>query len=328
MPTTLKENPCIVDAVIPSYYPDKRLLQILEMMEEQTVPVRKLRLINTQEEGMEKLLRDAGTTQEELMRQYPFLEIRHIRKEEFDHGRTRNLGLRLSQGAQYCLMMTQDALPEADDLIERLLKALSEDPKAAAAYARQLPNRDASAAETCTRYFNYPEQGRTKSLEDLPELGIKTWFCSNVCALYRTDLLAEEGGFPEPMIFNEDMVYAGRMIRKGYHIRYEAAAAVYHSHNYNAKQQFHRNFDLGVSQAQHPEVFAAASSESEGIRYVKRVLGYLKENDALREAPGFILGCAGRLLGYRLGKNYRHLPEWTIMACTGSPQYFKNNGVT
>lgn len=312
----------IVDVVIPSYSPDRRLMQILELMEEQTMPPRRLHLINTEKKGLDRLLDGEGLSEETLLRQYPFLEITHIRKNEFDHGRTRNLGVRLSQGAEYVIMMTQDALPEGDDLIERLVSALKADPKAAAAYARQLPNRDAGLTEICTRNFNYPAEPATKTAADLPKLGIKTFFCSNVCAAYRMDVLEELGGFPEPMIFNEDMVYAGRAVQKGWHIRYEAEARVFHSHNYGALQQFHRNFDLGVSQAQHPEVFAGVPSEGEGIRFVKSVLKFLKENHALREGPSFVTGCAFRLLGYRLGKGYRVLPAFLVRAFTGSPDYW------
>ena len=50
---------------------------------------------------------------------------------------------------------------------------------------------------------------------------------------------------------------------------YVAEAKVIHSHNYTGRQQFHRNFDLAVSQAQHPEVFEGVPSEGEGIRMVK-----------------------------------------------------------
>ena len=49
-----------------------------------------------------------------------------------------------------------------------------------------------------------------------------------------------------------------------YAIAYVADAKVIHSHNYNCTQQFKRNFDLAVSQADHPEVFGGIHSESEG----------------------------------------------------------------
>lgn len=124
--------------------------------------------------------------------------------------------------------------------------------------------------EQYTRQFNYPEESRVKWLADLPELGIKTYFCSNVCAMYRRELYLQLGGFVQKAIFNEDMIFAGELIQKGYGVAYAAEAKVVHSHNYSAIQQFHRNFDLAVSQADHPEVFAGIRSEGEGIRLVKK----------------------------------------------------------
>jgi rhamnosyltransferase len=73
------------------------------------------------------------------------------------------------------------------------------------------------------------------------------------------------------------MIYAAKVIENGYQIAYAADARVIHSHNYTGKQQFHRNFDLGVSQAEHPEVFEGISSESEGIHMVKTTIKELKE---------------------------------------------------
>ena len=58
-------------------------------------------------------------------------------------------------------------------------------------------------------------------------------------------------------------------MKQGYRIAYAADAVVFHSHNYTALEQLRRNFDLAVSQADHPEVFAGISSEGEGIRLVK-----------------------------------------------------------
>ena len=75
-----------------------------------------------------------------------------------------------------------------------------------------------------------------------------------------------QGGFPRRTIFNEDMIYAGGLIKNGFAIAYAADARVIHSHNYSGRQQFHRNFDLAVSQAEHPEVFGGLASEGEGIR--------------------------------------------------------------
>ena len=123
---------------------------------------------------------------------------------------------------------------------------------------------DCHIVEQYTRQFNYPEQSCVKTKADIPTLGIKTFFCSDVCAAYRRDLFEELGGFESPVIFNEDMFFAANAIEHGYGVAYAADAKVVHSHNYTMRQQFHRNFDLAVSQKQHPEIFEQVSSEAGG----------------------------------------------------------------
>ena len=341
----------IIDVVIPTFRPDERLLYILESMAAQTPRPRCVRIINTEKDGLDALLRNRGSSEEMLIGQYPFVRITHIRREEFDHGGTRNRGFRMCGGAEYVLTMTQDAVPADEELIGRLLAALQMDPRTvssrdagepswktsgedgaenaaapegtiAVAYARQLPNADALAEERLSREFNYPAQSRIKSEADRGELGIKTYFCSNVCAIYRMDIWRELNGFPERAIFNEDMIYACKALRAGYRTYYAAQAQVYHSHNYTASQQFHRNFDLGVSQAQNPQVFGGLTSEGEGVSYVKAVIGrMMAEHEALR-VPGFVWRCAARLAGYRLGKAYERLPKSWAAAFSSNKGYW------
>ena len=43
--------------------------------------------------------------------------------------------------------------------------------------------------------FNYPEQSSVKSLADIDKYGIKTYFCSNVCAAYDKGIYQKTGGF-------------------------------------------------------------------------------------------------------------------------------------
>lgn len=87
-------------------------------------------------------------------------------------------------------------------------------------------------------------------------------------------------------IFNEDMIYAAKAIQAGYSVAYAADARVIHSHNYTANEQFHRNFDIGVSQADYPEVFLKnIASESEGIKMVKQTAAYLKQTGKAESDP-------------------------------------------
>ena len=255
-----------VDVIIPAYRPGEGWKQMLRGLEGQTWPVHRLIVMNTGKEKWKAAYEKTTIP----------MEVHHLTREEFDHGKTRDQAARMSR-ADYLLFMTQDALPEDCHLIEKLVEAMERDEKIGAAYARQLPREDCRLMEQYTRQFNYPEESRVKWLEDLPELGIKTYFCSNVCAMYRRELYLQLGGFVQKAIFNEDMIFAGELIQKGYGVAYAAEAKVVHSHNYSAIQQFHRNFDLAVSQADHPEVFAGIRSEGKEIldRVARRTVGSL-----------------------------------------------------
>ena len=305
-----------VDVIIPVYKPDSGFLTMIEKLQAQTVPVNRIILMNTEQKYLDRLL--YGTT---LERENHNITVKHLSKREFDHGRTRNQGVKLSD-AEVFVMMTQDAMPADGYVVERLLESLRGD-RIAAAYARQLPCQDSSEAERYTRQFNYPEQPRVKTKADLPELGIKTFFCSNVCAAYRRDVFDQLGGFVNRAIFNEDMLYAAKAVEAGYGIAYAAQAKVYHSHNYTYRQQFRRNFDLGVSQADHPEVFGGVPSEGEGIRMVGKVGRWLVQSGQAGQIPRLIAGSGGKYLGYRLGKLYRRLPKPVILKCTMNRDYWE-----
>ncbi len=304
-----------VDIVIPTYKPDERLLTIIKKLREQTVAPNRIVLINTEQRYLDNLLR--GKSYDKTGK---YFEVINVSAREFDHGATRNAGA-AGSSADYLLFMTQDAMPVDDTLIEKMLKAFDKT-GVAAVYARQLANEDASLGERFSRMFNYPADSFVKTGEDKERLGIKTYFCSNACAMYHREVFERLGRFPKDMIFNEDMVFAHTLIENGYAIAYAADAVVYHSHNYTNMQQFHRNFDLAVSQAMHPEVFEDVSSESEGKTYVKEAFAYFKKEKKPLYFVPFAMQSAFRLAGYKLGKNYEKLSRRQILKCTASPNFF------
>ena len=223
----------------------------------------------------------------------------------------------MKSDADVCICMTHDCVPYDRNLVKELLEALDASERVAAAYARQLPAADCGVIERYTRDFNYPAVSRLKGKEDEDELGIKTYFCSNVCAAYRRDIYLKLGGFTKKTIF------AGHAVEAGYQIAYAADAQVIHSHNYTAMQQLHRNFDLGVSQADHPEVFGRLHSEGEGIRLVKKTAKWLVENGHALLMPQLVMASGSKYAGYWLGKHYKKLPEGLIRSLTMNPAYWE-----
>lgn len=305
-------EPIKVDVLIPTYRPDERAVRLVKRLLKQSYPVNKIYILNT----------DVGVFPDEFETLSEKIVVTHIPPEEFDHGGTRHMGATMSQ-AEILIYMTQDALPVDEFLVERLAEVF-QDPSIGAAYGRQMPSADCQIIERYTRSFNYPGKSRVKSKEDIEELGIKTYFCSNVCAAYRKSVYEALGGFERKTIFNEDMIFAGKLVQAGYKIAYVAEARVIHSHNYSCIQQMKRNFDLAVSQKEHPEIFEGLPSESEGIRLVKQTAVYLIRNGRFWMIPSLVLKSGFKYLGYKLGQHYKLLPRSVVLKCTMNQRYWKH----
>lgn len=299
-----------VDVIIPTYKPDDSFRTLLEKLRRQTYPIDHILIINTEED----------LWNEDMTEGIDNAEVFHIKRSEFDHGATRDMGAGFS-GADILMYMTQDAVPADEHLVERLVAAFDY-PMVKAAYARQLPKPDCRIAEGCVRSANYPPESRLQTAEDIPAMGIRAFFCSNVCAAYDHRLYSDLGGFTRPCIFNEDMLYAARIMFLGYSVAYAADACVFHSHNYSCRQQFHRNFDNGVSQAMHPEIFKNIRSTGAGRRMVKSVTRDLFRLHRGELVPGFYIQCGFRLLGFSLGKHYKKLPMWLVHRCSMNKSFW------
>jgi len=210
--------------------------------------------------------------------------------------------------------MTQDAIPYDDKLIENLLKAF-DDPDVVVSYARQIPHADADLIEKFARETNYPDVSVVKSKESLPSMGIKTFFCSNSCAMYRASYFKEVGGFEDGLIMNEDMAFAARAILDGKKVAYVAEAKVWHSHKYSAKDLFKRYFDIGIFFKTNPWIQEEAnrytSTESTGIKQAKKELRYLLRTSPF-SLPKSVLFSLTKFIAYKFGYNYHKLPKMMV----------------
>ena len=304
-----------VDVIIPTYHSDEKLDHLLAMLYRQSVKPNRVLLLHTIEaEGQEQKVPEIEGAN---------ITVIPIDKKDFDHGGTRRYGAGLSS-ADILMFMTQDAIPVDEYLIEKLLEPYS-DPWVSATYARQLADESVGLVERYTRHFNYPKHSRVKSKEDLEELGIKTFFCSDVCATYRRSVYDRLGGFVNRTIFNEDMIMAAAMIREEYRVAYAADAKVLHCHKYSYTQQFTRNFDLGVSHKQFEETFKGIKSESEGIKLVKNTLNYLIEKKKYYLIPDLIISSGFKFLGYQFGVRYTLLPTKIVKHLSMNKSYWRHD---
>ena len=300
-----------VDAVIPAYKPGHDLRELVEKLLDQTVRLGRIIIINTDREFFDE--------KEYLIA--PVVEVVHITRHEFDHAGTRDMGLRMSD-ADYVLFMTMDAIPKDNYLVEKLLSGFRRADNIAVSYARQLPKKDCNRIEQITREFNYPAQSRVQTSDDIKELGIKAYFCSDVCAMYDTSIYRSLGGFKAPAIFNEDMVYAAGALDAGYAVSYCADALVYHSHNYTGRQYYRRNFDLGVSQADHPEIFERFNVKGTGMQLVRKSLAQICRRGTPADIIRLVYYSGMKYLGFRKGKNYHKLSLKSCLKHTSDKEYW------
>lgn len=229
-----------------------------------------------------------------------------IPSSQFNHGGTRQMLVSQNPGYDIYVFLTQDAYLEDVDAIARLVAPFS-DEKIGAVCGRQLPHRDASPLAQHARLFNYPESSLIKTFDDAPAMGLKTAFMSNSFAAYRGSALLEVGGFPEHVIFAEDMYVAAKMLLQGWKVAYAGDASCRHSHNYTLLEEFRRYFDMGVFHAREPwirERFGGAGGE--GLRYVRSELKFLGLV-RLHLWPSAIFRNACKLLAYKFGQKEQRM---------------------
>lgn len=232
------------------------------------------------------------------------LRVFSVRREEFDHGGTRNNAL---QAAKYpwVLYLTQDAVPADTRAFEWLFTAVCSGKKIVAAYGKQLPHRNASPLAATARAFNYGDARVLQDMEHAALLGIKTWFTSNSFCVWNRAALIAAGGFAKKLILGEDMHAAARLIQAGGAVAYEPRALVRHSHNYSTFEEFRRYFDIGVFHRLHAGLlFQAGNVNKEGLRFVlMQAMALFKEGAywSLLKLPFHI---AAKLIGYKLGRNF------------------------
>lgn len=290
--------PCRVSVIIPTLNAGAELTLLLERLHTQTVPPYEIIVIDScSNDGTAELAAKAGAS------------VLTVQRSEFDHGGTRNTAAAAASG-DILLFMTQDALPYDDKLIEELIDPLITQEKAVYAYARQIARPGANTLEQLARQHNYPDQSAVKSYEDIERLGIKTFFCSNVCSAIRRETFEAMGRFQEPVIFNEDLFMAAKCILTGYKVAYCADSVVYHSHDYTINQQFRRFFDNGVSMRCNTWITPYSAVGKAGSNLVKLQLKELIRSRQWLLVPKLVAESAAKLIGYKLGMHYRRIPSF------------------
>lgn len=299
-----------VSVIIPTLNAGSEIEDLLEALLKQTKKADEIIVVDS----------SSDDDTQNICKKYNEVQLLIIDRPKFDHGETRAIALNKAIG-DFVLFLTQDAIPADEGYICNLLLPF-EDEKVAMVSGRQCAKKNASAIEKLTREFNYPETRNVRIKDDIPRLGIKTFFASDVCSAYRRTAYEDIGGFDYPIITNEDLVIASKFIYAGYKVAYASDATVIHSHDYNLKQQFMRNFDIGVCLKVYENNFKNLNVSGEGVKMVKWVISELLKNGKLGSAIYYVFECACKLAGNKLGANYQKLPYEVVKAFSLNKQYW------
>jgi len=232
--------------------------------------------------------------------------VHEIRREEFDHGGTRNLGASLAAGS-ILVYLTQDALPADEQWLEALVAPVAAG-ASAASFSRQLPRPDATVLERYARLHNYPDASHVRTLADADRLGVRATFFSNVSSATDRRVFESVGGFPTRTIINEDGQYAAKLLAAGHKVAYVAESRVVHSHDYPLSLQFRRYFDIGVSHAQAEGLLRRVGTTSAGLSFVRGQLSYALAEGSAADALRVLVEAATKFTAFHLGRRHELLP--------------------
>jgi len=265
------------------------------------------------DEEVEVVVVDSGSTDGSADRaRAAGARVHEIPAQAFGHGRTRNLGVDLSEG-DLIVFTSQDAVADHDRWLALLAAAARSGPDVAGAYGRQLPHEDARPPERFFLDFLYGPDARVQRLGPDDELTFEATLFSNVNAAIPRSLL-ERFSFRDDLTMSEDQEWSRRVLRGGYALVYEPRAAVRHSHAYTIRTAFRRFFDSGVS-AQHSYVEgdeSRAALRRAGGRYAREELAWLWRSGHGRWIPYTVLYELGKFTGLQLGLRHERLPRSVV----------------
>ena len=184
----------------------------------------------------EIVLVDSGSTDAtlEIARRYTS-NIYHIPQNQFTFGRSLNWGCRKSNG-RYLVFVSAHVEPLTNTWLGNLVKPFG-DPAIGMVYGRQRGVAASRIAE---------ERDLQRLFGTTSKILIDEAFGNNGNAAIRKDLWKDQT-FDEALTGLEDIDWARKIQRKGYHVYYAADAAVYHIHEETLRQVYRRVFREGLA---------------------------------------------------------------------------------
>jgi len=212
---------------------------------------------------------DSGSTDGtvEYLEAQSGVELIKIDKAEFQHGRTRNVGVAAAR-SEFVAFLTQDALPVDDCWLYNLVCVLQSYPRAGGVFGRHVPYEHVSdfiKRDIVNHFTMFDDLPTCVSLENEEIRKLfgrvsgrqKLHFYSDNNSCLRKSIWKS---VPIPEVyFGEDQLFAMELLKQGYGKAYARHAAVYHSHDdppdvveqrsYIEAQSFYEHFGYRLVQS-------------------------------------------------------------------------------
>ena len=271
----------LVSVVIPTLNAGNGFLQLLEAIKAQQVPgdVETLVIDSHSQDGTMTLAQKAGA------------KVMSVPRRLFNHGRTRNQGIKASTG-EFVALTVQDALPTDETWLARLLIPLLEQSEAAGSYGLQLapPTSGLLARTRSTLWREGNDLPAVKSLEAFeqlwqmpPEKRLELIRFDNVTSCLRRSVW-EQQPFPERN-YGEDMAWAKSVLLKGHQVAYTPTAQVWHCHERGAVYELRRAYLDGYSRVDLVDWPSPSLTFIEALALVRKTMFFLltKQYDSMVE---------------------------------------------
>ena len=201
---------------------------------------------------LEVIIIDSGSTDRtlEIIKKFPGVILVQKRPDEFQHGKTRNIGGKMARG-KYLVFLNGDAVPNDKKWLSSLLNNFVRDEKVVGAYSRHIPK------ENCHIYMALEISGGMGPLKEIKNFSFLSGndlqrympnlirFSTVSCAIKKE--IWNQMPLDENLPLAEDQQWGKRMLEAGYTIVYEPSSVVIHSHNYTMRQKFKYHYSNSIT---------------------------------------------------------------------------------
>ena len=202
-------------------------------------------LLQTLSDKLEIIIVDSGSKDStlEILNNYP-IRLIQIDPGSFNHGGTRNLGVREAKG-DLIFMTVQDAWTDDIRFLEKMAVHFLDNEVVGVCGQQIVPHLKPNNPHEWFRPISDPEIREfqfknIKEFENIPP-DEKRWICGwdDVVAMYRASTIKNELPFSH-IEFGEDLDWAQRALKTGRKIVYDTHAKVNHYHHLNGQQAYNR----------------------------------------------------------------------------------------